>query len=105
MSGVWVFKNGVARLISNPTKDRRVLVYVPSNQVIRSYADLEQRLFELGWEPYEPGRSTDLIQYHRSSSTAHLISLPKDFKNFRSTHMYDIVVKNRYSFEVRNQPN
>ncbi|XP_058099891.1 flowering-promoting factor 1-like [Magnolia sinica] len=118
MSGVWVFKNGVARLISNPSKERlelpdstgqarrRVLVHVASNQVISSYAELEQRLVELGWEHYETeaGKRANLIQFHRSSASAHLISLPKNFKNFNSTHMYDIVVKNRSHFVVREHP-
>ncbi|KAK4416544.1 Flowering-promoting factor 1-like protein 3 [Sesamum alatum] len=35
-------------------------------------------------------------------STVHLISLPKDFNKFKSMHMYDIVVKNRCEFEVRD---
>ncbi|KAF8397481.1 hypothetical protein HHK36_016398 [Tetracentron sinense] len=121
MSGVWIFnKKGVARLISNPTREsfehkestrpgvatapgarRRVLVYLPSNQVIGSYAELEPRLIELGWKRYN-GQKPDLIQFHRSETSVHLISLPKDFANFKSTHMYDIVVKNRSYFEVRD---
>ncbi|XP_068644619.1 flowering-promoting factor 1-like [Aristolochia californica] len=120
MSGVWVFKNGVARLIADPSKEsldqhlvdsarvrrRRVLVYLPCNQVISSYAELEQRLQELGWQRYEEAgcHRPDLIQFHRSPSSIHLISLPKNFSEFRSTHMYDIVVKNRSFFEVRDQP-
>lgn len=126
MSGVWVFdKNGVARLIQNPTKESferrepvkpgagtatapgarpRVLVYLPTNQVIHSYTELEQRLTELGWSRYHDGRnsSNNLLQFHKSEDSAHLISLPTNFANFRSFHMYDIVVKNRSFFEVRD---
>ncbi|KAK1270617.1 Flowering-promoting factor 1-like protein 1 [Acorus gramineus] len=114
MSGVWVFKHGVARLISRPTREelerseaelealkgqpKRVLVHVPSEQTITCYEDLERRLVELGWERYN--NNNDLIQFHRSSSSVHLISLPKNFSDFKSTHMYDIVVKNRHSFRV-----
>lgn len=124
MSGVWVFdKNGVARLIQNPTKESferkepvqpgtatapgarpRVLVFLPTNQVIRSYAELEQRLTELGWSRYHDDSSSSnrLLQFHKSEHSAHLISLPTNFANFRSIHMYDIVVKNRSFFEVRD---
>ncbi|KAL5097034.1 hypothetical protein RYX36_001361, partial [Vicia faba] len=70
MSGVWVFdKKGVVRLITNPTRESfetkpehprpgtatatapgarpRVLVHLPTNQVITSFSQLEQRLNEL----------------------------------------------------------
>ncbi|KAK6935847.1 hypothetical protein RJ641_032877 [Dillenia turbinata] len=124
MSGVWIFdKKGVARLVSNPTRESfeqkeppqpgtatapgarpRVLVYLPANQIIRSYSDLERRLTELGWTRYYAGNHPDLIQFHRSDDSVHLISLPRDFANFRSIHMYDIVVKNRSFFEVRDLP-
>lgn len=126
MSGVWVFdKNGVARLITNPTKESfeqkdpkhpgtatapgarpRVLVYLPSNQVIRSYTELEQRLTELGWTRYhdsDPDSDcSELIQFHRSDTSSHLISLPRSFSNFKHFHLYDIVVKNRAFFQVRD---
>ncbi|KAK9176063.1 hypothetical protein WN944_028076 [Citrus x changshan-huyou] len=104
MSGVWVFdKNGVARLIQNPTKESferkepvqpgtatapgarpRVLVFLPTNQVIRSYAELEQRLTELGWSRYHDNSSSSnrLLQFHKSEDSAHLISLPTNFANF-----------------------
>ncbi|XP_009761111.1 flowering-promoting factor 1-like protein 3 isoform X2 [Nicotiana sylvestris] len=74
MSGVWIFdKKGVARLITNPTRESfelmqptypgsgtatapgarpKVLVYLPENQVISSYVDLEKILIELGWSHY-----------------------------------------------------
>lgn len=111
MSGVWVFKNGVVRLVENPGADsldggrqgssrgRKVLVHLQSNEVITSYAVLERKLLALGWERYYD--DPDLLQYHKRS-TVHLISLPKDFNKFKSMHMYDIVVKNRNVFEVRD---
>ncbi|GAV78264.1 hypothetical protein CFOL_v3_21732 [Cephalotus follicularis] len=122
MSGVWIFdKNGVARLINNPTRESfeqkeppypgtatapgarpRVLVYLPANQVIRSYAELEQRLTELGWTRYHNPDQPNLLQFHKSDNSAHLISLPKNFASFKNLHMYDIVVKNRSCFEVRD---
>ncbi|XP_022753828.1 flowering-promoting factor 1-like [Durio zibethinus] len=122
MSGVWIFdKKGVARLISNPTRESfeqkdptyypgtstapgarpRVLVYLPTNQVIRSYSELEQRLSELGWTRYYNFSQPDLLQFHKSENSTHLISLPRNFANFRSLHMFDIVVKNRSFFEAR----
>ncbi|KAI3832752.1 hypothetical protein MKW98_002298 [Papaver atlanticum] len=123
MSGVWLFNNkGVARLITNPTKEsfelqeptragsatapgarRKILVYVPTNQVITSYAELEQRFNELGWVRYYPRKpKPDLIQFHRSHSSIHLISLPKNFAHLKCHHLYDIVVKNHSNFEVRD---
>ncbi|GMP49354.1 hypothetical protein CsSME_00016366 [Camellia sinensis var. sinensis] len=126
MSGVWVFdKKGVARLIANPTRESfeqrepsstspgtatapgarpRVLVYVPENQPIHSYAELERRLTQLGWSRYINPNGSDLIQFHRSDDSADLISIPQSFANFKSLHMYDIVVKNRSFFEVREPP-
>ncbi|KAF3614312.1 Flowering-promoting factor 1 [Capsicum baccatum] len=104
MSGVWVFKNGVVRLVENGDCQgvngcRKVLVHLASGEVITSYAVLERKLYSLGWERYydEP----ELLQYHKRS-TVHLISLPKDFNRFKSMHMFDIVVKNRNEFEVRD---
>ncbi|KAK2995950.1 hypothetical protein RJ640_003742 [Escallonia rubra] len=124
MSGVWIFdKKGVARLVTNPTRESfeqkeppypgtatapgarpRVLVYLPANKVIRSYAELEQRLAELGWTRYHNPNGSDLLQFHRSDDSAHLISLPSSFNNLKSIHMYDLVVKNRSFFEVREPP-
>ncbi|KAL1334806.1 hypothetical protein HN51_063767 [Arachis hypogaea] len=110
MSGVWVFKNGVVRLVENPGGDsvqggggngrnKKVLVHSTSNEVITSYSVLERKLNSLGWERYYD--DPDLLQFHKRS-TVHLISLPKDFNKFKSMHMYDIVVKNKNSFEVRD---
>ncbi|KAG9444776.1 hypothetical protein H6P81_016116 [Aristolochia fimbriata] len=94
--------NGVVRLVENPGSEanegrRKVLVYVPTNEVIKSYAALERKLYGHGWERYYD--DPELLQFHKHS-TVHLISLPKDFKSFKSMHMYDIVVKNRNLFEI-----
>ncbi|KAG1371240.1 flowering-promoting factor 1-like protein 1, partial [Cocos nucifera] len=103
MSGVWVFRNGVVRLVENPANEqsstvrRKVLLHTPTNEVITSYASLERKLMSLGWERYYD--DPDLLQFHKRSSLD-LISLPKDFGRFKSMHMYDIVVKNRESFRV-----
>ncbi|KAF3456205.1 hypothetical protein FNV43_RR00855 [Rhamnella rubrinervis] len=112
MSGVWVFKDGVLRLVENPGADsldgrrqgsdgrrRKVLIHTPTNEVISSYAVLERKLSSLGWERYYD--DPDLLQFHKRS-TVHLISLPKDFNKLKSMHMFDIVVKNRNVFEVRD---
>ncbi|CAI9118779.1 OLC1v1020389C1 [Oldenlandia corymbosa var. corymbosa] len=108
MSGVWVFKNGVVRLVENSGGDsqggssggrRKVLVHVPSGEIIASYGDLERKLTALGWERYYD--DPNLLQFHKRS-TVLLISLPKDFNKFRSMHMYDVVIKNRNEFEVRD---
>ncbi|KAL0457394.1 UNVERIFIED_CONTAM: Flowering-promoting factor 1-like protein 3 [Sesamum latifolium] len=101
MSGVWVFKNGVVRLVENAgdCHGKKVLVHVPTNEVITSYSVLERKLSCLGWERYYD--DPELLQFHKRS-TVHLISLPKDFNKFKSMHMYDIVVKNRNEFEVRD---
>ncbi|KAK3189761.1 hypothetical protein EZV62_000333 [Acer yangbiense] len=101
MSGVWVFKNGVVRLENDSMQNtkRKVLVHVPTNEVITSYSVLERKLSSLGWERYY--EDPDLLQFHKQN-TVHLISLPKDFNRFKSMHMFDIVVKNRNVFEVRD---
>ncbi|KAJ8620593.1 hypothetical protein MRB53_029122 [Persea americana] len=103
MSGVWVFGSGVVRLMENPAAElatrRKVLVHTPTNEVITSYTSLERKLAALGWERYHD--DPDLLQFHKQTSV-HLISLPKDFSRFKSVHMYDIVVKTRNVFEVRD---
>ncbi|KAJ4776020.1 Flowering-promoting factor 1-like protein 1 [Rhynchospora pubera] len=96
MAGVWVFKNGVVRLVESSR--RKGLLYTPTNEVINSYTSLEHKLLRLGWERYNCDDS-GLLQFHKSTSVD-LISLPRDFNHFRSVHMYDIVVKNRDSFRV-----
>ncbi|KAJ8763784.1 hypothetical protein K2173_003566 [Erythroxylum novogranatense] len=110
MSGVWLFENnGVIRLVENPAAEsegrqgssrRKVLVHLPSGQVVSSYSFLEQILTELGWERYYGG-DPDLFQFHKRSSID-LISLPKEFAKFNSVYMYDIVVKNPNLFHVRD---
>ncbi|XP_020878608.1 flowering-promoting factor 1 [Arabidopsis lyrata subsp. lyrata] len=107
MSGVWVFKNGVIRLVENPNQSgsdthsrRKVMVYLPTGEVVSSYSTLEQILQSLGWERYFGG-DTDLLQFHKRSSID-LISLPRDFTKFNSVYMYDIVVKNPNYFHVRD---
>ncbi|KFK27756.1 hypothetical protein AALP_AA8G425100 [Arabis alpina] len=106
MSGVWVFKNGVIRLVENPNQSgadthvrRKVIVYLPTGEVVSSYSTLEQILQSLGWERYFG--DTDLLQFHKRSSID-LISLPRDFTKFNSVYMYDIVVKNPNYFHVRD---
>ncbi|XP_078166438.1 flowering-promoting factor 1-like protein 4 [Carex rostrata] len=110
MSGVWVFKDGVVRCIGNNGGDggdssgnannkRKVLVHVPTNETVTSYDMLERKLAPLGWERYL--NDPDLLQFHQRSSV-HLISLPRDFSRLRLVHMYDIVVKTRNVFEVRD---
>ncbi|XP_031122523.1 flowering-promoting factor 1-like protein 2 [Ipomoea triloba] len=106
MSGVWMFNNGVFRLVENPAaeqsggKPRKALVYLPTGQAVGSYRALEEILTALGWERYYHG-DPDLFQFHRESSID-LISLPRDFKKFNSVYMYDIVVKNPNFFHVRD---
>uniref|UniRef100_A0A0D9V9X5 Flowering-promoting factor 1-like protein 1 n=1 Tax=Leersia perrieri TaxID=77586 RepID=A0A0D9V9X5_9ORYZ len=121
MSGVWVFRNGVVKLVENPPASaaaannnaaaggggirRKALLHTPSGEVVSSYASLERKLAALGWERYYSGLAAGgvggggMIQFHKRSSVD-LISLPKDFTQFGSVHMYDIVVKNRDAFRV-----
>ncbi|CAM0880685.1 unnamed protein product [Alopecurus aequalis] len=103
MSGVWVFKNGVVRLVENPgsertsTVRRKALMHTPSGQMVSSYSTLEAKLTALGWERYYEDPS--LYQFHKRGCLD-LISLPRDFNHFSSVHMYDVVIKNRESFRV-----
>ena len=105
MSGVWVFRNGVVRLVENPTSGaaaaasgkRKALLHTPSGEVVSSYASLERKLAALGWERYYEDPA--LYQFHKRGALD-LISLPADFARFSSVHMYDIVVKNRDAFRV-----
>uniref|UniRef100_J3L7J5 Flowering-promoting factor 1-like protein 1 n=1 Tax=Oryza brachyantha TaxID=4533 RepID=J3L7J5_ORYBR len=116
MSGVWVFRNGVVKLVENPPAAasnaaggirRKALLHTPSGEVVASYASLERKLAALGWERYYSGAAAaaggamaaPMLQFHKRSS-GDLISLPKDFAQFGSVHMYDIVVKNRDAFRV-----
>ncbi|CAJ2674865.1 flowering-promoting factor 1-like protein 2-like [Trifolium pratense] len=109
MSGVWVFNKGVFRLVENPQAEasdgrhgkRKMLVHLPTGEVVTSYAFLERILTGLGWERYYDG-DPDLYQFHKHSSID-LISLPRDFSKFNSIHMYDIVVKTPNVFHVRDK--
>ncbi|WVZ67033.1 hypothetical protein U9M48_016172 [Paspalum notatum var. saurae] len=98
-AGVWVFRNGVMQL-EQPAAGtpRKALVYVPTNEVVRSVEALERRLGSLGWERYYENRS--ILQLHKRDGGADLITIPRDFASLRSTHMYDVVVKNRDHFKV-----
>ncbi|XP_041998176.1 uncharacterized protein LOC121748030 [Salvia splendens] len=63
------------------------------------HLDEEWAPIPFGWERYYD--DPEMLQFHKRS-TVHLISLPRDFNKFKSIHMYDIVVKNRNEFEVRD---
>ncbi|ONM26091.1 flowering-promoting factor 1-like protein 5 [Zea mays] len=97
--GVWVFnKKGVMQLEQLAPASRKALVYLPTDEVVRSVEALERRLGALGWERYYENRS--VVQLHRRGGGADLITIPRDFAGLRSTHMYDVVVKNRHHFKV-----
>ncbi|CAM0871100.1 unnamed protein product [Alopecurus aequalis] len=100
--GVWVFrKNGVMELRrpeSSTANRSKALVYVPANEVMRSLEALERRLGPLGWERYREGLAA--VQLHRPDGGIDLITLPRDFAKLHSTHMYDVVFKNRDHFKV-----
>uniref|UniRef100_M8B1Q5 Uncharacterized protein n=1 Tax=Aegilops tauschii TaxID=37682 RepID=M8B1Q5_AEGTA len=51
----------------------------------------------MGNGPEPQARKIDM--FHKRSSVD-LISLPKDFGQFSSVHMYDVVIKNRDAFRV-----
>ncbi|KAM0870946.1 hypothetical protein ACQ4PT_039711 [Festuca glaucescens] len=112
MSGVWVFRNGVVKLVENPASAaaaaggvvrRKALLHTPTGEVVASYASLESKLAALGWERYYAGgcgaAGDSMLRFHKRSSVD-LISLPKDFGQFSSVHMYDVVIKNRDAFRV-----
>jgi len=101
-AGVWVFRDGVMQLLpaAGRSSRRKALVYLPTGQTM---ASLERRLAAHGWERYYENRS--LVQLHRRDGGGDLIALLRDFARFRSTHMYDVVVKNRDLFRVVDHPN
>ncbi|XP_078438332.1 flowering-promoting factor 1-like protein 3 [Wolffia australiana] len=103
MTGVWVFKNGAVHLVETPMDAgrRTVLVYSPTNEVVTSHKTLEEKLRIRGWVRY-PLSDPDIIQFHQSPSSVLLISVPRDFSRIRSMHMYDIAVKTRYVFLVKD---
>ncbi|KAG0587382.1 hypothetical protein KC19_2G160600 [Ceratodon purpureus] len=111
MSGVWKFNpNGVLNLVDNPLaasscpgpcSGTKILVHSASNETMSSYEQLDAKLLELGWHAYS--RNQFIRQYHRSYYTSDLITLPElSFGSIRTTHMYDIVVKTRSAFQVRD---
>jgi hypothetical protein len=107
MTGVWVFEDGIVRRADSEAPGRggaggrpgKALVHVPSGEVVTSYEILERRLRDLGWERYL--NDPCLLQFHQRS-TVHLISVPRDFARLKLVHMYDVVVKTRNVFEVRD---
>uniref|UniRef100_A0ACD5XDN9 Uncharacterized protein n=1 Tax=Avena sativa TaxID=4498 RepID=A0ACD5XDN9_AVESA len=114
MSGVWVFRNGVVKLVENHPASaataagggafrRKALLHTPTGEVVASYVSLERKLLALGWERYYAGgggaAGDGMLRFHKRSSVD-LISLPKDFAHFGSVHMYDVVIKNRDAFRV-----
>ncbi|XP_009775363.1 flowering-promoting factor 1-like [Nicotiana sylvestris] len=109
MSGVWFSKNtGVIRLVENPSEEeqsigrkRKVLVHLPTQEIVSSYNSLEKILTDLGWEKYDCGDDPDFYQFHKKTPTDLSISLPKDFAKFNTVQMYDIVFKTRHIFHVR----
>ncbi|XP_061346253.1 flowering-promoting factor 1-like [Gastrolobium bilobum] len=108
MSGVWIFKDRGFRLVENPqaaegktgSSKKKVLVHLQTGEVVSSYSSLEQILIGLGWERYYGG-DAELYQFHKHCSSD-LISLPWDFTKFTSVYMYDVVIKNRNVFHVRD---
>lgn len=106
MSGVIRFgPNGVIHLVENSAAEasntrRKVLIHLPTGEVVSSYDSLERILTGLGWERYFGG-DPELFQFHKRSSID-LISLPRDFSKFNSVYMYDIVIKNPQIFHVRD---
>ena len=102
MSGVWVFKNGIIRqneASEQQSSRKKVLVHLPTGEVVSNYSSLRRILMELGWEIYYG--DIELLQFHKASSID-LISLPKEFHKFNSVYMYDIVVKNPSVFLVKD---
>ena len=93
-----MFKNGMMELEPDAGPSKKALVYVPANETITSLEMLERRLGSLGWERYYEDRA--IVQLHKRDGSVDLISLPRDFSRLRSTHMYDVVVKNRDHFKV-----
>ncbi|XP_078429379.1 flowering-promoting factor 1-like protein 3 [Wolffia australiana] len=103
MAGVWVFKDGIPHLLERPKEvgRRTKLIYSPTNEVVTSHEILEAKLRNHGWVPYALD-DPEFILFHRSASSVMLIAVPRDFSKIRSTHMYDIAVKTRHVFLVRD---
>ncbi|XP_009608254.1 flowering-promoting factor 1-like [Nicotiana tabacum] len=109
MSGVWLSKiTEVIRLVENPSEEeqsngrkRKVLIHLPTQEIVSSYKSLEKILTDLGWEKYIDECDTDSYQFHKKTPADLSISLPKDFAKFNTVQMYDIVFKTRHIFHVR----
>ncbi|XP_010675033.2 flowering-promoting factor 1-like protein 1 [Beta vulgaris subsp. vulgaris] len=102
MTGVWMFNNGVPKLVENQAGaglSQKLLVHVPTDEAITSYQMLEEKLVALGWQRYYD--DPNFLQFHKRSSID-LISVPRDFLKFNAVYMYDIVVKNPNMFRVMN---
>jgi len=116
MAGVWYFKEGVVRCVANPfvvnsrnepcgiaKRHRKILVHCPSNEIMTSFEQLDEKLLGLGWHPYDDGgNTTQWRQYRLCACTPDLLSLPASFNGLGTMHMYDIVVKTRSTFQVRD---
>ncbi|KAG0556551.1 hypothetical protein M758_11G060000 [Ceratodon purpureus] len=106
MAGVWYFNDGVAKLVPNPyasrNSPRKILVHRPSNEMMTNFEQLDAKLLGLGWHPYYGDATTPMRQYHLCSCTSDLLTLPPTFNSLRTVHMYDIVVKTRSTFQVRD---
>lgn len=107
MAGIWYFKDGAAKLVASPThmttmSPRKILVHCPSNEMMTNFEQLDEKLLGLGWRPYHGDYLTPMRQYHLCSCTSDLLTLPPNFNSLRPLHMYDIVVKTRSAFQVRD---
>ncbi|VAH31241.1 unnamed protein product [Triticum turgidum subsp. durum] len=87
MTGVWVFEDGIVRRADSEAPGRGGGSGARPGKVL------------LGWERYL--NDPCLLQFHQRS-TVHLISVPRDFARLKLVHMYDVVVKTRNVFEVRD---
>ncbi|XP_078438328.1 flowering-promoting factor 1-like protein 3 [Wolffia australiana] len=103
MAGVWVFDNGMVRLLQRPKRlgRRTELIYSPTGEMVTSHEMLEEKLHSLGWVRY-PLNDPEVILFHRSASSVLLITVPRDFSKISSMHMFDIAVKTRHVFLVRD---
>ncbi|KAG6597516.1 flowering-promoting factor 1-like protein 2 [Cucurbita pepo subsp. pepo] len=103
MSGVWVFDNGVIRLAEggggSRNRGRNVLIYTATNEAMTTLTVLKNKLLSLGWEIYY--EDAEIVQFHKPSSVD-LISLPTDFNKVKARHLYDVVVRNRNLFHVKD---
>ncbi|KAH7365553.1 hypothetical protein KP509_18G034700 [Ceratopteris richardii] len=124
MAGVWHFgSDGVVRLVRDDddkgtpssachhlvrregtsSEVPKVLVYSSTNEKILSYADLQRKLSELGWQRLAPSKEmASTLQFQKRDYSRQLITLPTDFRCFGLRHMIDIVIKNQGCFVICN---